>query len=630
MQQVHRYTEKTPLYLLVLGALGVVYGDIGTSPLYALRECFHGEHALIPSYNNVLGVLSLMIWALITIVSIKYLTYVMRADNNGEGGALALMVYALKFLGKEQTRSRQLVIYLGLFGAALIYGDGVITPAISVLSAVEGLQIATPYFQPYIIPVTLLIISALFFVQRGGTAKLGAAFGPVITVWFLVLAALGVRGIYQNPAVLAAFNPLHGFLLFQNNGLMGFYTLGAIFLAVTGAEALYADMGHFGPKPIRIGWFSLVFPSLVINYLGQGALLISDPQATANPFYLLAPSWALYPLVTLATMTTVIASQALISGAFSMTGQAVQLGYLPRIKIFHTSSREAGQIYIPLINWLLFIGTISLVLLFKTSTSLAAAYGIAVSTTMVITTALVFFAARTRWRWNIFSIVLVLGVSLIIDLSFLAANALKFFQGGWLPLSIGIVLFTVMTTWWRGRKILWNHLKEKLIPFDEFKQKLHLEHYVRINGTAVFMIRDTKATPPALIFNLQYNQVLHSKVVFLTFTTEDVPYLSEDEKRVEIRDLGDGFWRVIGRHGFMESVDVQTILKEDCRELFAGTLNDTCFFIDRAIPVPTEIPGMAMWRESLFAFMMQNALDATKFFDVPTERVIEIGFHVEI
>jgi KUP system potassium uptake protein len=626
----HGSHEKTPLLLLTLGALGVVYGDIGTSPLYAIRECFQGEHALALNYGNVVGVLSLIIWGLVLVVSIKYLVYVMRADNNGEGGELALMVYALRSILPERVLSRQTVVYLGLFGASLIYGDGIITPAISVLSAVEGLEIATPFFQPYLIPLTVMILSALFLVQRGGTSKLGIAFGPIVTVWFITIGVLGARAILDNPSVLAAFNPLAGLGMIRENGTLAFYALGSVFLAVTGAEALYADMGHFGIKPIRIGWFILVFPSLVLNYLGQGALILTNPIAYKNPFYLLAPSWGLYPLVALATMTTVIASQAVISGAFSMTGQAVQLGYLPRIKIHHTSSREAGQIYIPLVNWLLFLGTISLVFAFQNSTSLAAAYGIAVSTTMVITTALVFFAARSKWKWSLWWTVLLLGSFMIIDLSFFAANALKFFQGGWLPILVGIVLFTIMTTWWRGRKMLWNQLKTKLIPFEEFRQKLTPYKYARTEGTAVFMIRDPEATPPALVYNLQYNRVLHEKVVFLTFSTLEVPYLSEKEERVEIVDLGEGFWRVIGRHGFMESVDVQTILKEDCSALFDSKLSDVCFFIDRVIPVPTDIPGMAIWRESLFAFMMQNALDATKFFDIPTEQVIEIGFHVEI
>jgi KUP system potassium uptake protein len=626
----HGSHEKTPLLLLTLGALGVVYGDIGTSPLYAIRECFQGEHALALNYGNVVGVLSLIIWGLVLVVSIKYLVYVMRADNNGEGGELALMVYALRSILPERVLSRQTVVYLGLFGASLIYGDGIITPAISVLSAVEGLEIATPYFQPYLIPLTVMILSALFLVQRGGTSKLGIAFGPIVTVWFITIGVLGARAILDNPSVLAAFNPLAGLGMIRENGTLAFYALGSVFLAVTGAEALYADMGHFGIKPIRIGWFILVFPSLVLNYLGQGALILTNPIAYKNPFYLLAPSWGLYPLVALATMTTVIASQAVISGAFSMTGQAVQLGYLPRIKIHHTSSREAGQIYIPLVNWLLFLGTISLVFAFQNSTSLAAAYGIAVSTTMVITTALVFFAARSKWKWSLWWTVLLLGSFMIIDLSFFAANALKLFQGGWLPILVGIVLFTIMTTWWRGRKMLWNQLKTKLIPFEEFRQKLTPYKYARTEGTAVFMIRDPEATPPALVYNLQYNRVLHEKVVFLTFSTLEVPYLSEKEERVEIVDLGEGFWRVIGRHGFMESVDVQTILKEDCSALFDSKLSDVCFFIDRVIPVPTDIPGMAIWRESLFAFMMQNALDATKFFDIPTEQVIEIGFHVEI
>lgn len=615
---------------LTLGALGVVFGDIGTSPLYALRECFHASHGSLPlSEANILGVISLIWWGLILVVSVKYLLVVMRADNSGEGGILALMAFALSAVATSKESLRRTVIYLGLFGSALIYGDGVITPAISVLSAVEGLNVATPFFEPYIIPLTIAILLGLFMVQRQGTASLGALFGPIILIWFFTLGLLGLVQLGRTPHVLGALSPHYAISFLRLNGVDNLHVLGSVFLAFTGAEALYADMGHFGRKPIRNGWFAIVLPCLMLNYLGQGALLIADPSAISNPFYRLAPSWFLYPLVVLATLATVIASQALISGAFSLTSQACQLGYLPRVQITHTSSSEAGQIYIPVVNGLLLVSTIAVVFGFRSSGSLAAAYGIAVATTMVITTALVFFVAAYKWRWNKTLLILALVPFFAIDIGFFAANVIKFMRGGWLPLFCAIILFTLMTTWCTGRGLLWSRLREQLVPFVEFFSTLDRSHYATAPGIAVFMIRDPYVAPPALTCNLKYNKVLHERVIFLTFITENVPYAS-DEGRVHIRDLGQSFYRIIVHHGFMERPDVSKLIAHDCKELFPNNLADVFFFLDRVIPLPTSLPGMAMWRETLFALMMQNSLRATSFYDIPCRQVVEIGFQIEI
>lgn len=623
-------SSKSRFLFLTLGALGVVYGDIGTSPLYALRECFGSVHGVPLTPDSLLGVLSLVIWSLIIIVSIKYLTFVMRADYRGEGGIFALMVYALRESGGENSVKRRAIIYLGLFGGALIYGDGIITPAISVLSAVEGLKVATPLVEPYIIPLTVVIISGLFMVQKGGTKALGTLFGPIIIVWFVTLGVLGAAHLIDNPSVLRAFNPAYGLAFLMNEGTRAFITLGSVFLAVTGAEALYADMGHFGKQPIRVGWMFVVLPGLVLNYLGQGALLLSDPSAISNPFYLLAPQWFLIPLVALATITTVIASQALISGAFSMTAQAIQLGYLPRLRIHHTSSDERGQIYVPLVNWILFVGTIALVFMFQSSTRLAAAYGIAVSTTMVITTLLIAVVALDSWRWRWWGVALLFGAFLIVDIGFLAANGIKILDGGWLPILLGFILTLIMTTWWRGRKILWQHLKERLIPFEEWRVSVKPDTVMRVPGVAIFMIRDPSATPPALIFNLLHNHVLHEKIVFLSFIPEEIPYVTDPSQRLNSIALGDGFFRVVARHGFMESVNVISTLQDHCTVLNLEETRTACYFVDRPIPIATEIPGMAIWREELFSFMMQNAQRVTTFFEIPSGQVIEIGFHVEI
>ncbi|HEV2844700.1 MAG TPA: KUP/HAK/KT family potassium transporter, partial [Thermoanaerobaculia bacterium] len=515
MQDIPVSTDLRYLLGLSLGALGIVYGDIGTSPLYALRECFHGPHAVPPSHDNVLGVLSLVFWSLVIIISIKYLVFVMRADNRGEGGILALM--ALVPPRYREARSGQWVLVaMGLFGAALLYGDGMITPAISVLSAVEGLEVATPFFNPYIVPITLVILLVLFAIQRRGTAGIGALFGPVMILWFATLAVLGAFWIVRVPAVLAAVNPGHAVRFFAQNGWQGFLVLGSVFLVVTGGEALYADMGHFGRRPIRLAWFTLVLPALLLNYFGQGALLLTHPDAAENPFYelarRLAPDWILYPMVILATAATVIASQAVISGAFSLTRQAVQLGYIPRMEIIHTSGREIGQIYIPSINWLLMLSTFGLVLGFQKSTNLAAAYGVAVTATMVITTLLACMVALRLWNWKPALVLPVTAVFLLLDSSFFGANIIKLADGGWFPLLVGLVIYTLMATWKKGRQILAERLADGALPFEQFVASVGPEGPRRVSGTAVFMARDPRGTPTALLHNLKHNKVLHARV----------------------------------------------------------------------------------------------------------------------
>lgn len=618
-------------YLLAasLGALGVVYGDIGTSPLYALRECFSGPHGIEPTAAHIIGAVSLVFWTLTLIVSIKYLTVVFRADNRGEGGILALMVLALRGTSPDGIL-RKAIVTLGIVGASLLYGDGVITPAISVLSAVEGLNVATHIFEPYITAIVIVILIGLFLVQRIGAGKVGFFFGPIILAWFITIGVLGVQPILQNPRILHAFNPLYGFDFLFGGGHEGLLVLGAVFLAVTGVEALYADLGHFGKKPIRLGWFAVAFPGLVLNYLGQGALLLENPQAASNPFYFLAPSWFLYPLVILATLSTVIASQALITGAFSLSNQAIQLGFLPRMVIRHTSYAERGQIYIPIVNWFLLVATVLVVLFFHTSSSLAAAYGIAVVTTMVITSVLVFFVARAEWHWGLWNISLILGLFIALDLLYFTANSLKLIDGGWMSLIMGLVVFIFMTTWWTGRKILWERLKHQVIPFREYFNSLRPEMVTRIEGTAVFMIRDQRITPPALIHNIRHNKVIHQTVILLTVTTEETPYVEEDKEKIETYDYGGGFHRVILRYGFMETPCVMAALQTFFDQKLHVKAHEATFFIDRVIPVPSSLPGMAIWREQLFAFMTQNALRATSFYRIPVQQVIEIGFQVEI
>jgi KUP system potassium uptake protein len=617
---------------LALAALGIVYGDIGTSPLYALRECFSGPHGVTPTPAHVMGVLSLIFWSLFIIISVKYLLFVLRADNRGEGGILALMALVMQRpKGSRAPRpGRPLLVVLGLFGAALLYGDGVITPAVSVLGAVEGLSVATPVFEPYVLPISLIIFLALFLVQRHGTGGIGRVFGPFMCLWFITLAVLGVKELAKNPAVLGALSPVHGARFFLENGGHGFLVLGAVFLVVTGGEALYADMGHFGKSPIRWAWFGVVLPGLMLNYLGQGALLLRDAEAARNPFYLLAPSWALYPLVAVSTAAAVIASQALISGAFSLTRQAMQLGYCPRMEVVHTSAEEMGQIYMPGLNRMLLIGVVLVVLGFRTSSALASAYGIAVTATMAITTVLAYVVARERWGVRRVLALPVAGAFLGVDLAFFAANAVKIADGGWFPLVLALAIFTLMTTWKRGREILGAKLRAASMDLQGLLGSLKGDHPPkRVPGTAVFMTGSPEGAPPALLHNLKHNKVLHEQVVLLTILSQEVPHVLPEE-RVEVGPLEQGFVRVIAHYGFMEEPSIPDILKR-CREQgLQFQLMGTSFFLGRETLVPAKKPGMAAWREALFSWMSRNARSATSFFRIPPNLVVELGAQVEL
>jgi KUP system potassium uptake protein len=614
---------------LALVALGVVYGDIGTSPLYAIRECFHGPHAVAPTPEHVLGVLSLIFWALVIVISIKYLVFVLRADNQGEGGILALTALStpIKPTGR---RERAWLILIGIFGAALLYGDGIITPAISVLGAMEGLSVATPGLAPYVVPITVVILLALFWFQNKGTASVGKVFGPVMMVWFAVLAVLGGMQILEYPAVMSAINPIHGVRFFAETGWTGYLVLGSVFLVVTGGEALYADMGHFGPRPIRIDWFTIVLPSLLLNYFGQGALLLEHPEAAENPFYLLAPSWAIFPMIVLAVAAAVIASQAVISGAYSLTMQAVQLGFSPRIRIDHTSTREFGQIYIGGINWLLMIGCILLVLVFQTSSNLAAAYGVAVTTTMVITTILFHEVAQYRWKWNTVAAGLLAAVFLVIDLAFFGANIIKVGQGGWLPLVIAGLIFLLMVTWKRGRSILAERIQEEAQPLDHFLKALESMPIARVPGTAIFMSGTASKVPPALMHNVEHNKVLHQLVIFVTVKTEQVPHIADD-KRLVVEHFGEGMYRVKANYGFMEEPNIPKVLEAAAgRQLPRIDPHDITYFLGRETIISTSRRGMARWREKLFALMSRNATTATAYFGIPPGRVVELGEQIEI
>jgi KUP system potassium uptake protein len=619
---------KSKAALVTLGALGVVFGDIGTSPLYAFRECFTA-HQLAASPTNVFGILSLVFWSLVLVISLKYLILVLRADNNGEGGILALMslVQPEKKIANETVR--HYFILVGLFGAALLYGDGMITPAISVLSAVEGLNVATPVFQPYILPITSVVLFILFSFQRIGTGSIGGIFGPIVVVWFIVLGLLGINGIVARPDVLAAISPTYAIQFFVSEGWIAFEILGAVFLVVTGGEALYADMGHFGRRPIRIGWFSIVFPGIILNYFGQGALLLERPEAASNPFYLLAPSWLLLPLVLLATLVTVIASQAVISGAFSLTYQAVQLGYLPRIEIRHTSSEEKGQIFVPMVNWILFFSTLWLVVTFGSSSSLAAAYGIAVSTTMVITTFLIGFLAHRIWNWPLWRVIVVFFGFLVIDLAFFGSNLLKIHQGGWFPILVGGIVLMVMATWRTGRRILAHYMAVTAVPYEKFFQQIDLLPPVRVPGAAVFMASDMTVAPPALVHNLRHNKCLHERVLVIRVATRDVPHIPFGN-RVSVRKLRDDFFVVLAEYGFNDRPDVPQILRQLGSVGIPIALPDVTFFLGRETILASEKAGMQVWREKMFAIMSRNAQRATAFFQIPPDQVIEIGLQIEI
>lgn len=621
--------HKSPLWILCLTALGVVYGDIGTSPLYAMRECFFGSHSVPVSRENVLGILSLILWSLVIVVTLKYHVYVIKADNRGEGGILALMALVHSAVRQEKSKKYALLTALGLFGAALLYGDGMLTPAISVLSAVEGLNIATPFFSPYVVPITIVILIALFMFQRKGTTGIGSVFGPIILAWFSTLALLGVLSIWKHPSVLGAINPLHGYYFFQHNGFHGYLVLGAVFLVATGGEALYADLGHFGELPIQIDWFTIVGISLLLNYFGQGALLLMQPEAARNPFFLLAPSWALYPLVILATMATIIASQAVISGVFSLTRQAVQLGFAPRVDIIHTSSREIGQIYIPGANWALMLATIALVIGFRTSSNLAAAYGVAITSTMIITTVLAYFVSRYLWHWRLPVALLVTGGFLLVDIAFFGANIIKLAQGGWFPLAVGFVVFVLFTTWKRGRQILAMKLRQGIFPLQDFIQDVQKTGIHRVPGTAIFLNSDSHGTPIAMLHNIKHNKVLHEQNIITTIVTEEIPHVSLKD-RLKVEDLGAGFYRTIIRYGFMEDPDVPAVLstfRERSLEIEPATAT---YILSRNTLIASRQPGMALWREKLFVFMIRNESRPNEFFRLPANRVVELGMQIEI
>jgi KUP system potassium uptake protein len=617
------------LRTLAAAALGVVYGDIGTSPLYALRESFYGPHGIAVSPANVLGVMSLVFWSLIIVVTIKYHIVIIRADNKGEGGVLALMALVNGSRLARGLSPRRIMIVLGIFGAALLYADGALTPAISVLSAIEGLEVATPALASWVVPVTLVILIGVFLFQSRGTAQIGAVFGPVMLVWFVTLGVLGLAAIVRQPGVLAAVAPSYGVSFFAADVRRGFVVLGAVFLVVTGGEALYADLGHFGHRAIQMAWFGVALPCLLLNYFGQGALLLRQPTAAENPFYHLAPAWALYPLIGLATAATIIASQAVISGAFSLTHQAVQLGYSPRLRVEHTSSREIGQIYVPAVNWGLMLLTCALVLGFRTSSNIAGAYGVALSTLMLMTTLMFYVMSREVWGWSFVRAASVAGLFLWLDLLFFGANALKIRYGGWVPLVIAASVFTLMTTWKRGREILAKRLLEKTIPLKMLLVDLAAEPPIRVPGTAVFMSGTTDGTPPALVHNLAHNKVLHEKIVFLTMVTQDVPHIAPAE-RVTVKRIGKGFHSVTATYGFMDDPNIEDVLAACRVKALDIRIEGTTFFLGRETLVTSERPGMAVWRETLFMFMSRNALRATAYFKIPANQVFEVGAQVEL
>ncbi|MGX1184126.1 KUP system potassium uptake protein [Pseudomonas sp. F-14 TE3623] len=621
------HSAAKPIGMLV-AAVGVVYGDIGTSPLYTLKEVFSGGYGVPVNHDGVLGILALIFWSLIWVVSIKYMMFVLRADNQGEGGIMALTALARR-AAAGHPKLRTLLVVCGLIGAALFYGDSMITPAISVLSAIEGLGLAFEGIDHWVVPLSLIVLVALFLIQRHGTARIGILFGPIMVTWFLVLGALGVYGISQHPEVLQAMNPVWGVRFFMVHPGMGIAILGAVVLALTGAEALYADMGHFGRKPIARAWFILVLPALVLNYFGQGALLLGDPEAARNPFYLLAPSWVLIPLVGLSTMATVIASQAVISGAFSLTRQAIQLGYIPRMHIQHTSSAEQGQIYIGAVNWALMVGVILLVLGFESSGALASAYGVAVTGTMLMTTILVSAVMLLLWKWPPILAVPVLLGFLLVDGLYFAANVPKIIQGGAFPVIAGIALFVLMTTWKRGKQLLVERLDEGGLPLPIFISSIRVQPPHRVQGTAVFLTARPDAVPHALLHNLLHNQVLHEQVVLLTVVYEDIPRVPP-QRRFDVDSYGEGFFRVILHFGFTDEPDVPEALKLCHLDDLNFSPMRTTYFLSRETVIASKLEGMARWREALFAFMLKNANGNLRFFNLPLNRVIELGTQVEM
>ncbi|HVK98691.1 MAG TPA: potassium transporter Kup [Dongiaceae bacterium] len=626
--QVSVERSRRELATLSMAALGVVYGDIGTSPLYTLRECFAGHHPMPLTQSNVLGILSLIFWSLIIVVTLKYVAFIMRADNNGEGGVLALIA----LIGRTRIARgglRSMLIVAGVFGAALFYGDGVITPAISVMSAVEGLKVVAPGLDHYVIPITITVLVLLFMVQRSGTSRVGAFFGPVMMVWFGTLGVLGVLSIVEHPSVLTALNPWHAVMFFLDNGLASFLVFGAVVLAVTGGEALYADMGHFGRIPIRLAWLGLVLPALTLNYFGQGALLLYEPGAIDNPFYHLAPDWFQWPLLGLATCATVIASQAVISGVFSVTRQAVQLGFWPRTNIKHTSTKEIGQIYIPQMNWFLLVAIILLVLGFQSSSNLAAAYGIAVTAAMMVDTLLACVVARRLWNWHP---ALVLGMGscfFILDFAFLGSNMLKILDGGWFPLTIGALMLTLMLTWRRGRRVLFAKLEQETMPLEPFADSLMLAPPTKVPGTAIFMTSTPDRVPHALLHNLKHNKVMHERIVLLNINTQEVPVVPRHQ-RFKVQEIKPGFYVIRASYGFKESPDVPLLL-QDCESLgLHFEMMDTSFFLSRERLIPSAQPAMPPVLDRIFAWMSRNTMNATDFFNIPTNRVVELGTQIEI
>ena len=620
---------------LSMAALGIVYGDIGTSPIYAFKECFAPGHGAPVSASNVLGVVSLILWSLLLIVTVKYLVYVLRADNKGEGGILALLSLAFPE-AKTGHRSRLAKSFaaIGIGGACLLYGDGIITPAISVLGAVEGLKVAGAGLDQFILPISVFIIVILFAAQRAGTAKVGRIFGPITLVWFVAIAVLGIRGILMQPEILKAFNPLHGLSFLAGHGKIGLVVLGSVVLAVTGGEALYADMGHFGPRPIRLAWFVAVFPALVLNYLGQGALLLAQPEiaatSTFNPFYQLCPQWALYPLVILATAAAIIASQALISGAYSLTMHAIQLGYMPRLVIEHTSEHERGQIYMPQVNFALMVACLGLIFGFKTSENLASAYGVAVTFTMVTTTLLFFFASQRVFGWSRLHASLVAGGMLMVEGPLAIANLLKIPHGGWFPLLIAGAMFLIMSTWKTGRRLVWERLRVSAMPAVKFIADMAKKDTLRVAGTAVYMASSPHTTPMALLHNLKHNKVLHKRIIFFTICVDEDPVVDKAH-RLEVERMEGGFWRVQAHYGFMETPNIQAILRQCAEHDLEFHEMDTTFFLSRETVIPkADNGGMNIWQEHMFAIMVRNALSATAYFRLPANRVVELGMQVEI
>ncbi len=621
--------QKDNTLKLSIAALGVVFGDIGTSPLYAIKECFYGEYGISVSPENILGVLSLIFWALTLVVSVKYLSFVLNADNNGEGGIIALTSLVNPRDTKRKTRNRMILLGIGIFAASLLYGDGMITPAISVMSALEGLEVITDKMTPFVIPLTIVILLVLFFFQKKGTAKVGSFFGPIVFVWFIVLAYLGAVHLWGNFSVFKAINPFYAVKFFASNSLHGFMVLGSVFLVVTGTEALYADMGHFGKKPIRLTWSFVVFPALLLNYFGQGALLLKHPEYVKNPFFSMVPQSFLIPIVILATMATIIASQAVITGSFSLTRQAIEMGYLPRLKVVHTSASQEGQIYVPVINWILMVATIGLVIGFRSSTKLAGAYGVAVTSTMLVTTLLFFFVAIEKWNWSVRKALLICGLFAVVDLAFFFANVSKIMHGAWFPLLIGALFFTILSTWKKGRAVLYEKYKAGVVKLDEFKDSEMFKDAVKVRGDAFFLAGTPEVVPKALLHNVEHNKVLHSQIILLHFKTENVPRVPNSEK-IEIKDLGSGFRYVVARFGFIEDKSFSNTVSLIKANGLNIHLDDISVFLGKEKLILTDEKSMPLWRKRLYSGLSNLMVDPIVYFNIPVKDAIEIGVPLEL